>query len=78
MTDVAKLRDQGLREAEALRPYRQRNYAVKKAANWTCQHQACSKNYGIVVVEVRGGFEARCPKHVGRMKVMPGQWKERD
>lgn len=69
--------EEGVEERERLRPVRARNYAVKAAANWTCQHDGCTRDFGVVVVDVKGELETRCAAHVGRLKPTPGQWIER-
>lgn len=69
--------EEGVAERERLRPGRARNYVVKAAADFTCQHEGCTANVGVVVVEMRAGYETRCVKHLGRLRATPGQWIER-
>lgn len=74
--------EEGRAEAERFRPDRIRNYRIKRAANFTCQHEGCTTDIGVVVVRVGKGesddsFSTRCVPHLGRFKPTPGQWIER-
>ena len=74
--------EEGIAERERLRPERTRNYRIKRAANFTCQHEGCSTDVGVLVVRVQKGesddcFSTRCVPHLGRLKPTPGQWIER-
>lgn len=68
---------QGLEERERLRDDRARNYQVKRAAGFICQHEGCSTGIGVVVVETKDGFGTRCVPHLGRLRPVPGQWIDR-
>jgi hypothetical protein len=64
---------QGVAERERLRPFRVKNYAVKRAADFQCSHDGCEVDHRILVVEIDGELTTRCQGHLNGV-VQPGQW----
>lgn len=73
--------EEGRQEAEALRADRVRNYRIKFALGYVCQHEGCGADLGLLVVRTRDGqtddcFSVRCVPHLDGLVPMPGQWDE--
>lgn len=78
MTDPPQMTlEQGVAAREQSRDTRALTYEIKQAANFTCQHEGCKRDWLVVVVHVGGGYETRCKPHVGRLRPVPGQWIDR-
>lgn len=73
MTEKLLPADKGRIERERLAPVRAKNYAVKVATGFRCDHEGCDEDSRLLVTE---DFDVLCPAHLGEATVRPGQWND--